>query len=456
MASPSDSPPAAMNQTEAEHPRRRLSEPPAPSGNFAPSIMSTRSAKSANTTGSRRSVRILNVARRTLGIGLLMVTVCLWTTSNFLASYIFSDNTYDKPFFLVYVNTSIFAFSLIPLAIKHVIQHGGFTQVPNMVRHAWRNGSHGVRGIKTPADIDVEEDPAAGERLLVDDEGSLEAYDLPRPVEQLSLRETARLSLEFCMIWFLSNYFASACLEYTSVASTTILTSTSSIWTLIFGAIMHIEAFSARKLIAVIASFTGIVLISTVDLSGDNDDGRGNFPHKSQQQIAIGDAMALLSSIVYGIYIVVMKIRVGNEDRVNMPLFFGLVGVFNLAFLWPLFPFLHYTGIEPFEMPPDGKIWLIIMLNSFFSFVSDISWAYAMLLTTPLLVTVGLSLTIPLSLVGEIIQYGQYPSFIYWVGAVVVVLSFVFINNESREDESHEDADRNSNSGSNSGSLPQV
>lgn len=75
------------------------------------------------------------------------------------------------------------------------------------------------------------------------------------------------------------------------------------------------------------------------------------------------------------------------------------------------------------------------MLNSISSFVSDMSWAYAMLLTTPLVVTVGLSLTIPLSLIGEMIQYAQYSSFIYWIGAAIVLVSFIFINHESHEDE---------------------
>lgn len=69
-------------------------------------------------------------------------------------------------------------------------------------------------------------------------------------------------------------------------------------------------------------------------------------------------------------------------------------------------------------------------------------WAYAMLLTTPLVVTVGLSLTIPLSLIGEMIQYAQYSSFIYWVGAFVVLLSFVFINHESHEDGDGDGHDR--------------
>lgn len=84
-------------------------------------------------------------------------------------------------------------------------------------------------------------------------------------------------------------------------------------------------------------------------------------------------------------------------------------------------------------------MWVIIIANSLSSFVSDISWAYAMLLTTPLVVTVGLSLTIPLSLIGEMIQYSQYSSWVYWLGAAVVFVSFVFVNQESREDESSSD-----------------
>lgn len=373
------------------------------------------------------------MARRTMGIILLLVTVFLWTVSNFLASSIFSDQTYDKPFFLVYINGSIFALSLIPISIKYVIQNGGITRVKNMAMQEWRIRYRGVERLKTQEE---EEDITAGEHLLADDDGSFEIIDPATPSDKLSFVETARYSLEFCLIWFLGNYFASACLEYTSVGSVTILTSTSSVWTLIACAIMRIEPFSIRKLVGVLASLAGVVLISTVDLSTkDNDDNRGNFPHKSQQQIAIGDAMALFSAVVYGLYVVILKVRMGNEDRVNMPLFFGLLGVCNLVLLWPLFFILHFTGIETFELPPSGNIWSIIILNSISSFISDMSFAYAMLLMTPLVVTVGLSLTIPLSLIGEMIQYEQYSSFVYWIGAAIVLLSFIFINHESRDED---------------------
>lgn len=375
------------------------------------SITSLRSAGAATTSSSspRSGIHALTariglggVARRTLGIALLLLTVLLWTTSNFLASYIFSDHTYDKPFFVVYINTSVFAFSLLPMFARFVMQHGleGVrAEMRALLRDGWR-GKPAARGGRERAGsqvggqaVKVSDEEAHG--LLssgVDDDddgyddggegldGEMSAsstFDVLDPAEgegadngKLSLRETAALSLEFCMLWFCANYFASACLEYTSVGSVTILTSTSSVWTLVFCAVMRVETFSVRKLVGVMASLAGVVLISTVDLSGQSDEDRGNFPHKSQASIAIGDGMAFFSAIVYGLYVTVMKRRVGDEDKVNMPLFFGLVGVFNLILLWPGFFILHWTGMEPFEMPPTGKVWAIIIVSALFSLPS--------------------------------------------------------------------------------------
>ncbi|KAL8987677.1 MAG: hypothetical protein Q9177_003138 [Variospora cf. flavescens] len=178
----------------------------------------------------------------------------------------------------------------------------------------------------------------------------------------MDLRETTWLSLEFSILWFVANYFTAACLEYTSVSSSTILTSTSSIWTLFIGACLGVENFTLKKLIGVFACFAGVVLTSGADISGDNDKNRGSFPHKSGQQISIGDALALLSAVLYGIYTTLMKKRIGDEARVDMALFFGLVGLFNIVTLLPGFLVFHYTGVEPFELPPTKRIWAIILV----------------------------------------------------------------------------------------------
>ncbi|CAK7202334.1 hypothetical protein SEUCBS139899_005056 [Sporothrix eucalyptigena] len=475
-------------------------------------------------TGFRASIGLAGMARRTLGISMLMITVFLWTASNFFASFIFADNTYSKPFFMVYLNTSVFAISLVPMGLQYLRKHGArhtrrafFTllselrqdardQVSSLCRRGWKSGRKGnddsnskllqegesVDGIRrrrrgasnagllrsdedsgyasypsveeagSSSGISADRDAATAERLLggdshsdddYDDSASLVAdleagADLEGPppgmsasmilaaggrYDKLDLRQTTWLSLEFSMLWFSANYLAVACLEHTSVASATIFTSLSSMFTLLFCSVSGVEAFTLRKLFGVVASVVGIALVSSIDLSGKSDENRGDFPHKSPGEIAVGDAMALLSAVVYGAYVTVMKQRVGHEDRVSMPLFFGLVGLFNVVLLWPGFFILHWTGLETFELPPTEQVWTIILLNSLSSFASDMSWAYAMLLTTPLVVTVGLSLTIPLSLIGEMIQYNKYSSGLYWVGALVVVLSFLFVNHESHE-----------------------
>lgn len=200
-----------------------------------------------------------------------------------------------------------------------------------------------------------------------------------------------------------------------------------------------VERFTLKKLLGVLASLAGIVLISSVDMSGQDDENRGSFPQKSPREIMIGDSMAFISAVLYGLYAILMKKRIGDETRVNMPLFFGFIGLFNVLALWPGFIILHFAGVETFELPPTGMVLTIVLVNSLSSLVSDFCWAWSMLLTSPLVITVGLSLTIPLSLIGQMVIDSQYSSFVYWVGAGIVFLSFVFVNHEESKDDEDPD-----------------
>jgi solute carrier family 35 protein F5 len=281
-------------------------------------------------------------------------------------------------------------------------------------------------------DSDIERAPAGRRRSR----GNIRSSGiLSTTPSKLSLKDTTILALPFCFLWFFANYASIACLEYTTVGSATILTSTSSIWTLLCGTIFGVEHFTVRKLLGVLASLAGVGLISSIDMSGGDDKDRGSFPHKTAREIAIGDILALISAVIYGIYCVVIKKRIGDESRVNMPMFFGLVGLLNIILMWPGFFILHWTGVETFQMPPTAWITGIIAVNSTSSLISDYCWAFSMLLTSPLIVTVGLSLTIPLSLVGQMILSSTYSGWAYWFGAVVVVGSFVFVNHEEKKDE---------------------
>lgn len=186
--------------------------------------------------------------------------------------------------------------------------------------------------------------------------------------ERLTMEQTADFALLFTPMYFAANYLVSASLEHTSVGSSTILCSTSSIFTLIFGALFQVERFSWKNLVGVLASFAGILLVSLVDLSkSDNDSSRGSFPQKSAAEMAVGNIMAFGSSIMYGIYVVVTKKALGNEDRVDMLMMFGFLGLFSMVFLWPGLLILHVLGVETMELPPNTEIWAIVLVSFCYS-----------------------------------------------------------------------------------------
>ncbi|KAJ2408845.1 hypothetical protein GGI10_004781, partial [Coemansia sp. RSA 2530] len=149
------------------------------------------------------------------------------------------------------------------------------------------------------------------------------------------------------------------------------------------------------RLAAVLVSVLGVY--SIVKFGSDE----ANLTHMPLSWL--GDGLALLSAALYGCYTTLLKRRVGDESRLDTPLFFGAVGLANIVLLWPGFIILHFTGIETFQLPHSGSMWLMIVLNALVgTFLSDYLWLLAMLMTSPLVVTLGLSLTIPLSMAGDI------------------------------------------------------
>ena len=189
---------------------------------------------------------------------------------------------------------------------------------------------------------------------------------------RLSVRETGYLALEFCLLWFFANFTLSMGLEYTTVGSSTVLTATSGVFTLVFGVISKVERFTLTKLFGVFISLAGITMISLIDVSEDGDKHRGSFPGKTPAKIALGDVLSLASAVLYGVYSVLMKKRIGSEDRVDMLLFFGFVGLINTVILWPGIIILHLAGLEIFELPSDSRITSFVIVSFFLSLVHKI------------------------------------------------------------------------------------
>lgn len=320
---------------------------------------------------------------------------------------------YRKPYFVTYLNTGTFSIYLIP-------------SVGTVMRKWWlrKSGGSSLRtgdkadettALLAPQDLtqNVEAGAGAGAATPAEDD----------PQRPLTVRETAVLSSQFCILWFLANLFSNASLSFTSVGSQTILTSTSSFFTLVIGALCKVETITTPKVYALVNSIVGLMLITW------NSEQATAVVSAEPSYVWLGNLMALLSAFIYGTYATLLKVRIGNfEHRINMYLFFGFVGLFNIILLWPVLLVLDRTGVEPFAWPANQYVWSVVLANAAISIVSDFCWALAMLMTTPLVVTAGLSATIPLAILGDMVINARYGSVHYYAGAVMMIVSIFVIN----------------------------
>lgn len=334
-----------------------------------------------------------------LGLFFLCCVVILWVLSSFLLNNLFEKGTYSKPFFITWFNTASFTLYLIPYYLRR-----------------WKNKNH-VHNIIETSSLLIEEPN------LEDEEDQLNKDKL----HPLTFDETLKLSFFFTVLWFMSNFFNNASLLFTSVSSQTILSSTSSFFTMLVGYLFNQEVFNLTRLVSLIGLFIGVICVTF----NDNPQSADSSPF---QIILLGDLLALLGALCYGIYSILLKLKVKDDSRIDMKLFFGFVGVFNTLILWPSILIVHFLDIEPFQLPPTKEIWFVILFNCAISFLADFLWARAMLLTSPLTVTVGLCLTIPLALVCDVIFKLQVNSPIYFFGAFLVCLSFYWINKNEKND----------------------
>jgi len=308
---------------------------------------------------------------------------------------------YEKPFMITYLSTASFTLYLVPFYLRR-----------------FRTGSMSWQRNNNYEPL-AQDTPAGHEHLA--------AQPLHGADDRLTSKETANLALFFCFIWFAANWTLNASLAYTSVASATILASMSGIFTLAVGHIFQVETLTLLKIGAVLTSFGGVVLVSLSDSSSTTTMPELPANPQSINLVAmLGDALALFSAMFYATYSIFLKVQIKEESRIDMQLFFGFVGLFNVTLCWPVALVLHWLGIESLEFPDSKQAVMAILVNMFITLLSDYIYVIAMLKTTPLVVTVGLSLTIPFAVVGDYFL-GKVATLQVLVGAVLVTAAFIVV-----------------------------
>ncbi|KAJ2910128.1 hypothetical protein GGI21_001176, partial [Coemansia aciculifera] len=281
-----------------------------------------------------------------MGLLLLLCVVFIWVGSSFMVSKLFGELEYNRPFFITYLNTSTFSLYLIGAYASRVWTNRQISKPPPQRKRS-RSDDNTILGEASPLVTPTTPDDTSAQPLHA---------HIERIQPKLTVNETVKLGMSFCGLWFAANVTQNASLAYTTVANSSILCSTSGLFTLIIGAAAGVERFNTMRLAAVLVSFLGVY--SIVKYGYDE----ANSTHMPLSWL--GDMLALLSAALYGSYTTLLKRRIGDESRLDTPLFFGAVGLANILLLWPGFIVLHYTGIETFELPHSGSMWVMIAVNA--------------------------------------------------------------------------------------------
>ncbi|KAN0037185.1 hypothetical protein ACTFIV_002521 [Dictyostelium citrinum] len=360
---------------------------------------------------SQKESNAKKVRRHVIGSILVLSVVSLWVASSIITQIIFTTESYDKPFFLTYFGTSIFSFYLGGYFIKWK----KWTSIPFNTKQDedddYENNSNKSESPTTPIIIKDKNLETGIPKITSSSSLSTTNY-------KFTLKQILRTSLLLAPFWFFANYTYNLSLDKTSVSTNTILSTLSGIFSLFLSVIFKVDKFTIEKLFATLLTLTGVILVSYSDFD-KNSNG---------SDTVIGDILAIVGAFLYGLYSVLVKKLIGSEENLPMPMMFGYLGLFNLIFLWPAFFILNLTSWEVFELP-SSRVFVYLIFNGIFgSFISDLLDSYSVVMTSPVINSIGLSLSIPFAMISDFIRTGKKFTLMYLFGSCFVVLGFLLIN----------------------------
>lgn len=235
--------------------------------------------------------------------------------------------------------------------------------------------------------------------------------------QKSSVSSVMRLSSTIGMMWLCAQWFFNSSLMYTSVATNTVLSSTSSVFTFIFSLLICRDPFRWCSFSAAIFSFVGCVLVS--------EQSPRNMGTTAVTTTSFGDFLTLSSAALFALVSVMLR-KVAPEGF-DLSFFMGMNGLLAIGLSPGVLYAAHRWGLEDFR-PPNGEALLALSVNAVLgSTCANYLYTSALLMLSPLVTTVCMSLSIPISALTDELVLRQHRFSVGWlIGACFVGAGVVF------------------------------
>lgn len=386
--------------------------------------------------------------RGSYALGVLFIVMCalIWSGTSIATQYLYSGRDFESPYFITYIANFTLSLQLILYRFRKIKNKPPFRRKDennNDILNQELNDDdsilkEGVVSSNNSRYIDTFQPRNYSEEDLQEEDCSKRLIDSTEKIAALAEGSGANIdnnyshvdiikaALWLAPLWFLSNMTWNYALRMTSNSSCTIINNLAASFTLIFSSLLGLEKVSLGKILGLLLCFGGAVVVGFEDETNNDAD--------LQKTKFWGDIIAFISAAIFGMYITCIRLKVPDDtdpqdSGLSMQLVFGYIGIINVTALFPLslaFTFINFDDIDTVSF---AIIAFIFINTSFDNLLADFLWGRSTLLTSPTIATLGMSLTIPLAIVSDILlgksdaSGKKYSIF----GAILVVLGFTLV-----------------------------
>ncbi|CAJ0956562.1 unnamed protein product, partial [Mesorhabditis belari] len=372
------------------------------------------------------------MSRRMIGLLLLFFVNILWVLSSELLRYIFIEEGFKRPFFVSWLKNCMLSVYLLRYLFSNGNPERPSEKAYKILMEDLDENSLTTEGFETMTSSDndsaIEENrsttrsvrfaPHREVRRMPDGEAN-EARAARRPFDPTECTISCSWTIQrhirwtllfFAPMWLVCSFTFQTALAFTSVADLNLISSSSSLFVLVFAICIPVEGqrFTLLKAFLVGLNLAGVALVSEYSMP------------------FWGAIFAQISAISYALYLTAYARYQWKYGTLNIDLMFGTIGLMAVLVGSPMLFVMDSLKIEPLYPLPNGtQVGSILVAGVFGTMLADYLWLLGAGMTDSLSASLSMTLSIPFSFIADAGLRGKTPSAIELIAALPIVISFI-------------------------------